>query len=192
MAGKTKSRRHIKKIIIKKLESDFDFSRLEYKSLTKPGKGKSKLFGLIAASVVYMLGFGVAYFGWSNGVVPDATFAKTVWIIMIPASVIGSVVWLIADSRFEYPIRVAMAQYVAEREAAGGTLWRYGPVLETFKVKGMDVPYLVSRSQGGEGGEIDPQDYAILVHRLYAEIASDNVAITGEMSLQLENNLLPE
>ncbi|VAW84116.1 hypothetical protein MNBD_GAMMA16-737 [hydrothermal vent metagenome] len=192
MAGKTKGRRHIKKIIIKQLESDFNFSRLEYKSLTKPGKGKSKLFGLIAASVVYMLCFGVAYFGWSNGVVPDVTFAKTVWVIMVPASVIGSVVWLIADSRFEYPIRMAMAQYVAELEVDGGKLWRYGPVLETFKIKGMDVPYLASRSQEGEGGKIDPQDYAIIVHRLYAEIASDNVTITGEMSRQLENNLLPE
>ncbi|NOY73521.1 MAG: hypothetical protein GXP14_14335 [Gammaproteobacteria bacterium] len=190
MAGKAKSRRHIKKVIVKQLETNFDFSRLEYKSLVRPGKGKSKLFGLIAASAVYMLGFGVAYFGWSNGVVPDSTFAKTVWILMIPASVIGSVVWLVADSRFEYPVRKAMAKYVADLEAAEGKLWRYGPVLETLTIKGLDIPYLVSLSQKGQGGEIDPQDYATLVHRLYAEIASDNVNITGEMSRQLEENLL--
>ncbi len=191
MAGKAKSRRHIKKVIVKQLETDFDFSRLEYKSLIRPGKGKSKLFGLIAASAVYMLGFGVAFFGWSNGVVPDSTFAKTVWILMIPASVIGSVVWLVADSRFEYPVRMTMAKYVADLEAGEGKLWRYGPVLETLAIKGLDIPYLVSLSKKGQGGEIDPQDYSTLVHRLYAEIASDNASITGEMSRQLEENLLP-
>ena len=191
MAGKTKSRRHIKKVIVKQLETDFDFSRLEYKSLTRPGKGKSKLFGLIAASVIYMVGFGVAFFGWSNGVVPDETFAKTVWIVMIPASVVGSLVWMVFDSRFEYPVRQAMAEYIAGIEAAEGRLWRYGPVLETFKIKGVDISNMISLSQTGQGGEIDPQDYATVIHRLYAEIASDNATITGDMSRQLEDNLLP-
>ncbi len=190
MGAKGKSRRHTRKGVIRSLETEYDFARLDYKRLTHPGKGKSKLVGVAAASVVYLLGFSAAYSGWSSGIVPDETFAKIVWILMVPASVVGGVTWMIIDSRLEYPVRRTMAEYVEDLESKGGLLWRYGPLLELIKVKRVNITGAIESSREGRGSEIDPQDYAAILNTLRKELTSnEGLPITGEISKRLEENL---
>lgn len=194
MGAKILNRRHIKKAVIQQMKSDYDLARLDYAKLVRPGKGKSKLIGILVALVIYMIGFGGGYYGWLAGVVPEEVLAKIVWIAMVPSSVIGSLTWVIMDARLEYPVRRQMAEYVAQLEstdAKGGRLWRYAPLLESFKIKGVDITKAIFLSREGRGGEIDPQDYAALVNKLHLElVGNESLQITGECSKDLEENLL--
>lgn len=158
-----KGRRQARKTIQSHFEQHFDLARLDYDRLCRPARGKSRLYGVGAASVLYLLGFTGGYFGYSSGTVNPEAFGKLVWILMIPASVVGGVVWMISGVRLEYNVRQTLRVYVATLESGEGLLWRYGPLLQNVPVKGVEVEPAVALSRAGKGSEIDPQDYCTLV-----------------------------
>jgi hypothetical protein len=82
-------KRKIKSGVVNQMEDMFDLKRLDYESRTKPIRNRSKLAGALGALLVYGTGFGGGYLGWQNGLIAYAVFAKLVWILMIPATVIG-------------------------------------------------------------------------------------------------------
>ena len=191
MAAKGMSRRHIKKAVVRQMEKDFDVQRFNYKQLVRHVKGKSKLIGIGVASFIYMLGVGGGYYGWASGFVPENIMANIIFIAMVPSSAFGGVVWMIMDSRLEYPIRVELRRYIENVEGPDGVLWRYGPILEQFTIKGIDIPSIVSMSKSGRAKDIDPQDYSMVVTRLHEEMLSnEGLQLTGEGTKALEEQLL--
>lgn len=191
MAAKGQSRRHIKKAVLRQLESDFDMRRFNYKELVRHVKGKSKLIGILTASVIYFIGVGGGYYGWTNGFVPEDVMAKIIFIAMVPSSVIGAVTWMITDSRMEYPLRKELSLYIASIEGEQGRLWRYSPIVDTLTIKGVDIAKTIALSKEGLGENIDPQDYAAIVMALYKEVNSnEGLQLSGEDSKRLEEQLL--
>ena len=117
--------------------------------------------------------------------------AKIVFIAMVPSSVVGAVVWMIMDSRLEYPLRKELGLYIAQLEGEEGRLWRYSPIAELLTIKGLDIPSILKLSKEGYGETIDPQDYSAIVMKLYDEVRSDDgFQISGERSKVLEEQLL--
>ncbi len=179
MAGKAPSRRQIRKQLLRRLESRYDPRTLDYKALTRPGRGRAKLLGVGLSSAVYFVGFGAGLFGYSQGIVTDVMFAKLVWILIIPAAVVGGVSWLIADSRMEYDVRQKLKQEFARIESQGGELWRYGPVLKKLSLKKIDIDALIEQSRSGRGAEIDPQDYAEVMGQLARRLTQEGDRLIG-------------
>jgi len=191
MAEKGMSRRNIRKAVVRQMEKDFNMERFDYKKLVRHGKGKSKLYGIATVIAIYTLGIGGAYFGWSRGFVPEDVMAKAIFIAMVPSSVIGSVVWLITDSRLEYPLRVELKLYIESIEGDAGLLWRYGPIAESLTIKKVDIPAVIALSKSGHAEDIDPQDYAEIVMSMYKEVEdSEGLQLSGENSKFLEEQLL--
>ncbi len=191
MAEKGMSRRHIRKAVVRQMEKDFNIERFDYKKLVRHVKGKSRLYGIMTVIAIYSIGVGGAYFGWSRGLVPEDVMAKATFIAMVPSSVIGSVVWLIMDSRLEYPLRVELKLYIESIEGEKGLLWRYGPIAETLTIKKVDIPAVLALSKSGHAEEIDPQDYAEIVMNMYKEINSgEGLQLSGSDSKFLEEHLL--
>ena len=191
MAAKGMSRRHIKKAVVRQMEKDFEIQRFNYKELVRRVKGKSKLMGLGVAATIYFIGVGGGYYGWSSGFVPENVMANIIFIAMVPSSVVGGVVWMIMDSRLEYPIRLELRRYIEHLEGAEGRLWRYGPIAEQMTIKGVDIPEVMSMSKQGRGKDIDPQDYSLIVSQLYKEVLSnEGLQLTGDDSKVLEDQLL--
>lgn len=191
MAAKGMSRRHIKKAVVRQMEKDFEIQRFNYKELVRRVKGKSKLIGISVAAIIYMIGVGGGYYGWLTGFVPEEVMAKVVFIAMVPSSVVGAVVWMIMDSRLEYPIRAELRRYIENVEGPEGRLWRYAPIAEQLTIKGVDIPSVISMSKSGRAKDIDPQDYSLIVTRLYEEVMSnEGLQLTSEGSKSLEEQLL--
>lgn len=176
-----KVRRQARKVIHAHFERHFDLARLDYERAVRPARGKSRLFGVAAASILYLLGFGGGYLGYSSGTVSPEAFGKLVWILMIPASVLGAVVWLISGVRFEYAVRQRIRQDVAELEKDGGLLWRYGPLLRHTPLKGVEVEAALAQSHNGQGSEIDPQDYCSLVDAISAALADSRNPLPADI-----------
>lgn len=184
-----KGRRQARKIIHSHFEQHFDLARLDYDRLIRPARGKSRLFGVGAASVLYLLGFGGGYIGFTSGTVTPEAFGKLVWILMIPASVLGGVVWLISGVRFEFGVRQGIRQYLGALEQGGGLLWRYGPLLQRTPIKGIEVETAFALSHNGQGGEIDPQDYCSLVGAISAALADSRNPLPADIVETVAANL---
>lgn len=176
-----KGRRQARKIIHAHFARHIDLARLDYERLIRPARGKSRLFGVGAASILYLLGFSGGYMGYSSGTVSPAAFGKLVWILMIPTSVLGAVVWLISGVRFEYAVRQTIRQYVGELEKDKGLLWRYGPLLQGTSIKGVEIEAALAQSHNGQGSEIDPQDYCSLVGAISAALADSRNSLPADI-----------
>lgn len=184
-----KGRRQARKTIHSHFEQHFDLARLDYDRLIRPARGKSRLFGIGAASALYLLGFGGGYFGYSSGTVTADAFGKLVWILMIPASVVGGVVWLISSVRLEFGVRQAIRQYLNQLEQGEGLLWRYGPLLQRTPIKGVEVETALALSRTGRGGEIDPQDYCSLVGAISTALADSRNPLPADIVETVAANL---
>lgn len=163
-----KNRQNPRKEIRKQFERAFDLALLDYPRRIQPLKPKALLSGIITAAVLYGLGYGGAYFGWVTGHVPMDTFAKLVWIMMLPTTMIGILVWQIVKNRMEYPIRQDILAYVAKVEGDSGLLWRFAPLLEEAAPGDMAVKKTLSLSEQGRLDAIAVEDYTEAVHKLYA------------------------
>lgn len=184
-----KGRRQARKIIQSHFEQHFDLAQLDYDRLCRPARGKSRLLGVGAASALYLLGFGGGYLGYSSGTVNPEAFGKLVWIFMIPASVVGGVVWMISGVRFEYGVRQAIRQYIGRLEEGEGMLWRYGPLLQHGAVKGVETEAALAQSRAGQGGEIDPQDYCSLVAAISAALTDSRNLLPADTVEAVAANL---
>lgn len=190
MTGKAISKRQLRKAVVAQFARHFDVSRLDFRRELSRCKGRARLIGLGVATILYGLGFAVAYLGWSRGTVPDEALAKWVWLLMVPTSVVGALVWLITQSRGEYALRQQVKTYVQEVEADDGRLWRYRPLLQDVALKGVDVKLTIEQSERGQLDTLDPLDYAQTVFALQDRInEATNTVWNSDTVLQLAKNL---
>ena len=192
MAQKKHKRRY-KRDLLKQLEATFDLERLDYQKKTRPVQGKAILFGVLAAFLVYSLGFAAGYTGWQNQVVDYAMFAKMVWLMMIPASVIGVVTWLLVKNRLEYPVRCEMRDYIRALEGEQGLLWRYSPLLNELAPDKLNIKEMMKFSRDGRVDDLDPEDYGVAVEDLISLVReSGSKSISPDAMEELEENFARE
>ncbi len=166
MASKQKGKRGIKKEIVRQFERSFDLPKLDYKKRIQSIKPKAMLYGLGAGSLLYCIAFGFAYLGVSNNVMPLESFAKFVWIIMVPTTVVGLFVWLLVKNRLEYPIRQDILKYVAELEHDDGLLWRFSPVIDHVNPNDYASKKTFNLSREGKSKELAVEDYTEVIDKL--------------------------
>lgn len=159
MASKDKSPRKLRREVLHRFEQGFDFVRLDYDRRVKPLRGKAIMIGVLLAAVVYLSGFSLGYYGWQQGRVAYEIFAKLVWLMMVPATAIGSFAWLIMTNRLEYTVREDIRCYIADREGGNGFMWRFGPMYEALLPDNIMAQRLLKESAENPV-KMDPEDYA--------------------------------
>ena len=189
MSNKQQSKRHGRKNVIRDFEKHITLSRLDYKPRVKPGKAMAKVVGLIFAAVIYLGGFGMAYISWSRGIIDANLLNKMSWIFMIPASVVGMFAFLISSNRREFPIREDIRAHVRDFEAETGYLWRFEPILNQLELKKIDIEWLIKASREGTLIEMAPEDICATIQALHQALSGDGQQISGNVILQVENNL---
>lgn len=166
MAGKQKSKRNIKKEVMRLFERSFDMDKLNYKKLSLSTKPKSLLIGLGAATALYGSGFALAYLAMQNNILPLEEFAKLSWIILIPVTIVGVTVWQISKNRMEYPIRQKILNYIAELEKEGGLIWKFSPLMDVIGIEDMVTKKAIAKSREGKFEELAVEDYTEAVDKL--------------------------
>jgi hypothetical protein len=164
--AKKSSRRGQKKEILRRFESSFDLDRLNLSHQVKLIKPKAMIIGLVTAMVLYGLGFAVAYVGMSSNTVPLELFAKLVWILMIPTTIVGFFAWQLSRNRMEYPIRMDIRRYMTELESDGGLLWRFAPIVDDELMRSPEVKKAFSWSADGKIDKLDVDDYVLAIETL--------------------------
>ncbi|MFQ5470961.1 MAG: hypothetical protein ACE5EH_11765 [Gammaproteobacteria bacterium] len=189
MSVKNKKFRRARKILLSSLDELFDLERLDYQKRTKPLRDKSKLTGVLGAGAIYAVGFGVGYYAWKTGGVSYTNFAKLVWILMIPSSVMGVFFWMLSTNRKEYVVREDIRQYMSELEGDGGLLWRFIPLLSELKPDAHDWKQTLFRSKEGQLSEIAPDEYCAAVYGLYGLLQGNQQRkISAETAQEIEQN----
>lgn len=178
MAEKGKSKRQTRKDVFNQFQavytSPFDFSKR-----VKPLNGKAKLIGLAVAFCVYGIGFFVGYTGWTRHAVPDATFAKLVWIWMIPATMAGVFCWQLMYSRYEYAVRQEFKGVIRRWEGEHGMLWRYAPVLTDELKNDKLLREVLDLSTQKNIEKMAAEDYGRAVSLIYSKFNSAQVSQTA-------------
>lgn len=157
--AKKSNRRGQKKEIQRRFEQCFEAGQFNYKDRVKMVNPKAMLVGLITASVLYGVGFSIAYFAMQGNTLPLDTFAKIVWMLMIPTTIVGLFAWQLAKNRMEYPIRMQIRRTMEELEANGGVLWRFSPLLDLVSNPKPDVKKAFTWSAEGKIDKLDIEDY---------------------------------
>lgn len=189
MSNKQQSKRHSRKDVIRSFEDHFDLARLDYARRIKPGKDIAKVMGLIFAAVVYLAGFGLAFYSSTQGMIDDNVLNKISWIFMIPASVVGLLAFLITSNRREFPIREDIRAHVREFEGEEGYLWRYEPILSQMELKKIDIDWLVVSSRENRLVEMAPEDICATTRALHDALQSDSSLANAAAINQIEQNL---
>jgi len=166
MAGKQKSKRNIKKEVMRLFERSFDMDKLNYKKLSLSTKPKSLLIGIGAGTVMYATGFALAYAAMQNNILPLEEFAKLSWIILIPVTIVGVTAWQISKNRMEYPIRQEILKYIAELEKEGGLLWKFSPLMDVIGIEDTNTKKALAKSNEGKFEELAVEDYTEAVNKL--------------------------
>ena len=190
MTVRGKNQRQIRRQILRHLEATFDLPRLDYKERVTPLKHRAKLVGVAAAAVVYGLGFSLAYFAWKNDKTDYETFAKFVWIFMVPSSVVGAFAYMINGNRREFAVAKDIFDHIDVVEGRSGMLWRYEPILRALFPDDELVNQIIESSRKGSLTRLEPEDYAKVVHMLYAVLDSGTGRSISDAAASLfESNL---
>jgi len=187
--GKDRQPRRLRREVLDRFEQGFDFERLDYDHRLRPGRGKAILLGVSLAALLYVAGFGFGYYGWQHQAVNYELFAKLAWILMLPATVVGAFVWLINKQRAEYRLRQDIREYIAAREAGGGFLWRFSPLIEVMLPDDYTTKRLLQES--AETAEIlDPEDYARAITKVREKLGDDELGpLNSDLLAQVYTNL---
>ena len=189
MSDKDKSKRGLKKDIQRQFENAFDVEKLDYKTRSKPIRPKALLWGTGVAFALYGSGFVLAYIGFSNNTLAYDGFAKLVWIMMIPATVIGAFAFALAKNRMEYPLRQDILKYVAQLEQKGGLLWRFQPLYQQSGGTNKDVKNAFSYSEKGQIDQLAVEDYTDAVQAMHGYLlAADNREFNSSTTEDIEAN----
>lgn len=167
MAAKQKNKRNVKKEVARLFEKSFDLEKLDYKKRSVPLKPKSMLVGLGVASALYITGFALAYTAMNNNMMPLESFAKLVWILMIPTTIMGVFAWQLAKNRMEYPIRQDVRAYMNEIEEGKGLLWRFAPLMDIIGIEDLNTKKAIAKSREGKIDDLDIEDYTEAVDKLH-------------------------
>lgn len=190
MTVRGKNQRQIRKQILRHIEETFDLSRLDYKKRVTPLKHRAKLVGVAVAAVFYGLGFGLAYFAWKSGKTDYDTFAKFVWIFMVPSSVVGAFAYMLNGNRREFGVARDIFDHIDVVEGQDGMLWRYEPILMELFPDDKVVKHVLEASRETSFAKLEPEDYAIVVHQLHAALAGGGGrSISDAAADSFENNL---
>jgi len=166
MAGKQKSKRNLKKEVARLFERSFDLQKLNYKKRSMSLKPKSMLVGLGVAAGLYIAAFALANYAMNNNVIPLEGFAKLVWIMMIPTTIVGALAWQIAKNRMEYPIRQDVREYMHGLEQTGGLLWKFSPLMDIIGIDDMTTKRALAQSKEGKWEDMEIEDYTEAVFAL--------------------------
>jgi len=184
------SKRKLRNNIVQQIEESFDLQRLNYRLRTKPVRNKSKLAGALAAFFVYGLGFAGGYYSWQHQLMDYEVFAKLVWVLMIPATVIGMFIWLLVSNRREYEIRQDIQSYIRDLEGSQGLLWRYTPILSELKPGELMCKTMMLASREGNYEKMSPEDYSQAVLNIYEMVKqSGRRQISSETAAEFMRNL---
>lgn len=175
MAKKPKQDRAAKKEVKRLFDKSFDTYRLNYKARIKPVKPKAILYGVVTAGVIYTLAYAGGYYGFVNNIVPMEGFAKLVWIMMIPSTVIGLLVYAISKNRMEYPIRQDIRDYMTELEIGDGLLWKFFPLWEQYDGSTGATKKALAWSQEKRVEKLDIEDYTEAVANLFHILDSNDL-----------------
>jgi len=174
MAKKEKSRRRIRKDMLEYLAKTYDPVKLDYAKRIKPKKELARMYALVAAIGAYAIGFSASYYGWKYNNVPYELFVNITWIVMLPASVFGIVVWLIMFNRLENTVKHEFMVVIRQIEADDGMLWRFKPLMSTFDPNNLAAKKVMTQSEARQSIEIDPEEYTNTVNQLFTELKSEN------------------
>ena len=187
--AKKPSRRGQKKELIKRFDDNFDLGRLNLVARVKLIKPKAMLVGLLASMILYGIGFAVAYVGMSANSLPLEVFAKLVWMMMIPTTIIGFFVWQLSRSRMEFPVRREIREYITEIESSGGMLWRFAPILQDELDDTPVVKKAFAWSAEGKIAKLDIDDYILAVESLERVLhCANSNSFTAELVNEIESN----
>ena len=190
MTARGKSQRQIRKQILRHLEDTFDLPRMDYKKRVTPLKHKAKLFGVAVAAVVYGAGFGLAYFAWKTAKTDYETFAKFVWIFMVPSSVVGAFAYMLNGNRREFRVAKDIFAHIDVVEGHSGMLWRYEPILMELFPDDKVVKHVLEASRETSFAKLEPEDYAIVIHQLHTALQSgEGRSISDTAAEAFESNL---
>ncbi len=167
MAAKPKNKRSVKKDVVRLFNKSFDFERLDYKKRSIPLKPKSAVIGLGVATLLYVIGFSLAYSAMGSNMLPLESFAKLVWIMMIPTTLFGVFAWQIAKNRMEYPIRQDVREYMNDLEEGKGVLWRFSPLMDIVGIEDMSTKKALAKSREGKVDDLDIEEYTEAVDKLH-------------------------
>lgn len=170
-----KSRRHIKKQLLKILEENYDFSRMDYPSRAKRARHESLLTAAMVAGAAYLLAFGLAYYGWKAGRVHEETLARYSWILMVPATALGGFTFLFGMNRRIARISQDVFDDADRAERESGLLWRFEPVLDDVAPGNERHRAVIEHSRAGTVRNAEPEDYCAAIARL-REALSDSGA----------------
>lgn len=186
----SKGRRRFKKSLQRQFARQFDLERLDYRCLVRPARGKALLWGVLAAFVVYSAGFAIGYYGWQQQVVDYALFARLVWLLMLPATVVGIFSWLLVRNRLEYPLRQELKAYIAALEGKHGLLWRYGPLFAALAPNDLLSKQVVELSRQGRLKDCSLEDY-IATAKALAELLHEGEcnALAPSLCQEVQENL---
>lgn len=189
MAKKEKSSRRLKKDMLDYLQRAYDLSLFDFEKKLKPKTGQAKIAGLVAAIIVYSLGFAGSYYGWKFNNVSYDLFVKITWVLMIPASVVGAFAWMLAYNRVENAVRHEFMKIIRPIEGEHGMIWRFRPLMSTFEPNNTDAKKVMSQSEAGQYYEMDPEIYAKAVQTLFAGVTGNNAGrITAETAQEVDSN----
>ncbi len=186
--SKQPTKRNLRKILLRRFEGQFDLTRLDYNRRSKPAKGAAKAIGALFAGLVYMAGFGLAYYSWGQGRIDTELLNKLSFIFMIPASIIGLFAFLFSGSRREFPIREDIRAHVSAVEGDTGTLWRYEPLLKQMDLKKIDIEGLIEASHEGRLIKMAPEDICATLHALYERLSNNSTQTNSDTLEAIENN----
>ena len=189
MAGKDKAQRRQRRAAVKAFHEGFDFERLDYHQRCRPLRGKALLAGVVVAGLLYCVGFALGYFGWQQQSVSTEQFAKLVWILMVPATMLGGLVWLLKRHRLEYILREDIRRYISEREGEHGWLWCFTPLQEALLTQDYTARRVMQLSRQSLES-LDPEDYARTVTALHEHLQREpDKAVTTERAGQVLANI---
>ncbi len=188
MSSKQASKRNIRKSIQRRFDDTFDLARLNYKKRVKPAKDVAKVMGFAFAGIIYLIGFGLAYFSFSKGLIDVNFLNKLVWIFMVPSSVVGFFAFLITSNRREFPIREDIRAHVTDFEGDSGTFWRYAPILNKLELKKIDIEGLIEASQEGRLIKMAPEDICETIHALNTALRETGDATKSNILAEVEQN----
>lgn len=189
MASKTKTKRNVRKEVIRLFEKSLDVEKLNYKKRSQQIKPKSMLVGIAVAFGLYAVGFMAAYMAMGNNILPLEGFAKLVWILIIPTTVLGLFAWQLSKNRMEYPLRQEILAYMSNVEDKGGLIWKFSPLMDIVGIEDTDTKKALAKSREGKVEELAVEDYTDAVSKLYQVLMnSDNRNFSTSMAESVLEN----
>lgn len=184
------SKRKSKKILADFFEARCRVTDFDIRADLRRINGGSRLKGVFAALLIYGMGFAIAWYAWSSGMVDDTMFYKSSWVVLLPATVVGLLVWMLTHNREENFMRQRLMAAIRNLEGEGGFLWRFAPLLSWARPDDYDTKSVVNLSREGKTDSVEPEEYAAAVLVVNEILQNMNVRpVAGDVLQEVEVNI---